>query len=295
MSTEVKDYRHIRFDRSKRSSIEFDMVPLRYILDSFGMDHDPLQLHRVNFYVMLVIESGEGVHTIDFADYPYSKGSVITIRKNQIQKFHQSDAEGSIFIFTEAFLLSHLEYESARVIPTVFNELLFDQVSHFNSDEFIDFQSLVRNISGEFSREIDFQSSGILRNYLQIFVAQIYRHRLAHSVRNFNDKHMSQFLQFQELVEESEGERKKVSYFAEQLNITPRTLNTITHEIIGKSSKQFVDESLMMKIKRMLLNTSLSVKEVAYQSGFDEPSNMYKFFKKHVGNTPEEFRGIHSV
>jgi transcriptional regulator GlxA family with amidase domain len=43
-------------------------------------------------------------------------------------------------------------------------------------------------------------------------------------------------------------------------------------------------------MKRMLKGTDMPVKEIAYDMGFDEPTNMVKFFKKHTSLTPQGFR-----
>ncbi|MEO1713015.1 MAG: helix-turn-helix domain-containing protein [Bacteroidota bacterium] len=43
-------------------------------------------------------------------------------------------------------------------------------------------------------------------------------------------------------------------------------------------------------MKRHLISTALTVNEIAYRTGFEEPPNMIKFFKKNAGMTPLKFR-----
>ena len=69
--------------------------------------------------------------------------------------------------------------------------------------------------------------------------------------------------------------------------------NTVTKSIVNKSTKQFIDEINTKLIKRLLINTKLSVKEIAYQSGFEETTNFYKYFKRQTQTTPEQFRALH--
>jgi len=45
-----------------------------------------------------------------------------------------------------------------------------------------------------------------------------------------------------------------------------------------------------LEIKRLLAYSSKSVQEVAFHFGFEEPTNMVKFFKKHTNKTPTQFR-----
>jgi len=78
------------------------------------------------------------------------------------------------------------------------------------------------------------------------------------------------------------------------MGISAKTANNITRSILNKSAKAFIDEECITQIKRMLLNTPLSVKEIAYEVGFEEPTHLYKFFKRQVGETPEQFRQFRS-
>lgn len=287
------DVNNIKFDLNKNPSIEFDIFPLEEVLNKNDYDHDPRVLHRVHFYVLLVITAGKGKHTIDFKDHAYGPRSVVTIRKDQIHCFHRSDAKGFILLFTEEYLLSYLEQSEAQKIVQLFNELLCSQLTHLNPQDTSDILGLTGQIQKEFIRDHDDQTASIIRNFLQVLVSKLYRLKSDQVEIASTHKYTSQFLTFQRLVEQNCTRSKSVQDYAQKMNVTTRTLNNITHHIARKSAKAFIDEILIMQIKRMLINSKLSVKEVAYASGFDEPTNLFKFFKKNTGQTPEAFRNAH--
>jgi AraC-like DNA-binding protein len=282
---------NINFDRTKRPAIDFDIIPLENIPRRGDLNHDPQKLHRVHFYVLLLITSGSGKHNIDFREYEYAKGSVLTIRKNQIHSFGNGDAKGFIILFTEEYVLSYLEKASTDKIPELFNELLFNQHTLLKSHELEDTLTLIHQIQAELNQPLDDYTSGIIRNLLQVLVSRIYRVRKASASLTLDHKYIPQFLNFQKLVELHCQEVRSVQHYADQLNVTTRTLNNFTHKIVNKSAKKLIDEINILKIKRLLINTPLSIKEIAYNSGFDEPSNLIKFFKRYTGQTPENFRG----
>jgi AraC-like DNA-binding protein len=62
---------------------------------------------------------------------------------------------------------------------------------------------------------------------------------------------------------------------------------------MNQPAKTYISEYLTLEIKRFLMNTNLSIKEIAYQTGFEDPTNFVKFFKKHSNRTPAEFRKQH--
>lgn len=286
--------KNIKFDRNKYPGVDVEIMPLEQILKRNDLDHSPKDLHRVEFYILMIITAGSGVHTIDFTDFEYSKGSVITIRKNQLHKFHNSTATGFMLLFTEEFMLSYLEKGGAQKIMQLFNELFYSQKTDLNSIELTKFITLIQEIEGEFHQPIDEHTSGIIRNLLQILVSRLHRLRVTASPAPKDQKYVPQFLRFQEMVEKCWAESRAVQDYANRLSVTTKTLNNIVHHITNKSTKTFIDEVAILHIKRLLINSSLNVKEIAYQSGFEEPSNLFKFFKRYTGQTPEHFRAAYS-
>lgn len=289
------NFTDITFDRTKGHSLDFDIFPLENILQRTDLNHDPRKAHRVHFYVLILVTSGFGKHTIDFEEYEYAKGSVLTIRKNQIHNFHNGNVKGLILLFTEEYVLSYLEKTSADKIVALFNELLFNQHTKLHDDELISILTLCDQIKEEFIQPIDDHTSGIIRNFLQVLVSKIYRVRSLAPDAAPDHKYTPQFLHFQNLIELHCHKFRSVQYYADKLNVTTRTLNNITHKIIDKPAKKLIDEITILQIKRLLINTNLSVKQIAYSSGFDEPTNLFKFFKRYSGQTPESFRKMNTT
>ena len=105
-----------------------------------------------------------------------------------------------------------------------------------------------------------------------------------------NRKYLSEFIQFQNLVEKQVKTHKKVHNYAKIMGISTKTLNTVSRSIVHKSAKEFIDDICTKQIKRLLINTELSIKEIAYAMGFEESTNFYKYFKRQTQLTPEQFR-----
>jgi len=59
---------------------------------------------------------------------------------------------------------------------------------------------------------------------------------------------------------------------------------------MGKTPKQLIDERILLEAKRLLVHSNDPGKIIGLSLGFDEPTNFNKFFKKHTGKTPSEFR-----
>ena len=282
---------HIQFRNQQNPGSNFDILDLEGLFENRQLDHSPYELHLVSFYMMIIIEDGQGSHTIDFTEYDYTPRTILTIRKDQIHKFHKNNyVKGKLILFEDDFIISYLEKLEALKTLNLFNEILSVpkiQLSQLQFDELIE---IVNRMSNEYFTQNDPYSMGIIRSELHILLSKIYRIKYANHDALQNRKYLSEFIELQNLIENRVKELKKVSDYSKILGISSKTINTITRSIIHKSGKEFIDEICLQQIKRMLRNTENSIKEIAYATGFEETTNFYKYFKRLTGQTPESFR-----
>jgi len=91
---------HVRFSNSQNPLASFDLIKLEDLFNREHIEHSPLQLHLVEFYIIILIEDGQGSHTIDFTNYQYQKNTLLTIRKDQLHKFIKNDSvKGTLLLF----------------------------------------------------------------------------------------------------------------------------------------------------------------------------------------------------
>jgi AraC family transcriptional regulator, transcriptional activator of pobA len=85
-------------------------------------------------------------------------------------------------------------------------------------------------------------------------------------------------------------EKRQVADYASLLNVTPNHLNKCVKGITGKSPTQWIDEVLVSEAKTLLLQSRLSVQEIALSIGFEDPSYFTRLFRKYEEVTPTAFR-----
>lgn len=287
----IKNPIHVKFKNGQNPKAAFDVVSLEELLARRDLEHSPYQLHVVEFYIILLIEEGKGTHTIDFTDYKYEQGTLITIRKDQIHKFYTSTiGKGTLLLFTDDFLVSYLEKLEALKSLQLFNEFLSVPKIQLSKTELLEISNLLERIKKEYAAVHDEYSLGIIRSELHILLAKLYRIKSDKHLITSNRKYLSEFIDFQNLVEKHANSYKKVKDYAKMIGVSSKTLNTITKNIVNKTAKEFIDDICTKQIKRLLINTQLSIKEIAFASGFEESTNFYKYFKRQTKLTPEQFR-----
>ncbi|QKJ63257.1 AraC family transcriptional regulator [Flavobacterium sp. M31R6] len=81
-----------------------------------------------------------------------------------------------------------------------------------------------------------------------------------------------------------------VAYYASELNLSPNYFGDLIKKETGKSAQEYIQNKIIDVAKDKIFDTNKTINEVAYELGFKYPQHFTRFFKQHVGNTPNEYR-----
>ena len=98
------------------------------------------------------------------------------------------------------------------------------------------------------------------------------------------------FTQFIRLVEQHCRKERRVSWYAQQLGITPKYLSEIVKHVSKKTPNEWIDNYVILEIRVLLKNTTMSIKAITDELNFANQSFLGKYFKEHVGMSPSEYR-----
>ncbi len=286
----MKPIKQIKFQNKEANDYYFDFVSLEDTLKKKPKDHSQFEHHKILFYVIVIITDGIGNHNINYTDYTYKKGTVFTLRKNNTHKFYKTTAKGNFLVFTEDFIIKYSDNFETLKLFQLFNEMLSSPKIQLNEDDFQEVHLLIHQINKEFLEQNNSYSNAIIRSLVQVIILKLLKIKSKEN-KNFENKNYHlQFIKLQELIEKECFESKKVTFYATKMGVSTKTLNNITQSIIGKPAKSFIDEILILQIKRLLINSQLSLTEIAYLVGFDSPTNFFKYFRKRTQLSPKEFK-----
>lgn len=95
---------------------------------------------------------------------------------------------------------------------------------------------------------------------------------------------------FKCLVEDHFLQHHDVGFYADKLNRSPKTLSNIFSMLLDKTPISIIHDRIILHAKRQLCDTNLSIKEIAFQMGYEDIQTFSRFFKNREGISPLQYR-----
>ena len=127
-----------------------------------------------------------------------------------------------------------------------------------------------------------------LKSLLKSFLLKLVSlHQERYQLPDINAKRIFHFLV---LLENHYKTDRQTSFYAQKLNLSARRLNQILKEQMGKTISEVIQERVIMEAQRQLYQGKKSIKEIGIDLGFSDKSYFSRFFRKHIGTSPEGFK-----
>ena len=86
-------------------------------------------------------------------------------------------------------------------------------------------------------------------------------------------------------------ESKEVQYYADLLCLSPKYFGSVIKESTGISASSWISRYVIVQAKSLLrYNKHLSIQQISYQLGFQDPAAFTRYFKANAGLSPKEYR-----
>lgn len=259
-------------------------------LANYIEEHKNLKFpHKHSFFHLVYFSAGKGKHAIDFVEFAVKPGQIYFMVPEQVHTWHFSGKmDGYIVNFTDQFLNE-----------LITNPRYLDQFSFFSGiaeNQVIDMpRSTQKQVESILQQIVDESRSGhpYREDLIQTLLVQLFIHtarcctRVSEKTAPYNSVLLGNF---KKLIDNYYKEKRLPREYAELLYITPNHLNALTKDATGRSAGELIRDRIILEAKRLLVNAEMSVAEIATELDFADNSNFSKFFKKHVGTSPEAFR-----
>ncbi len=148
--------------------------------------------------------------------------------------------------------------------------------------------NILTRLHNEFKRG-EKMNADIVHSYLYALLTEI---KICHPQSPVKPQNASLKLtaEFYNLVHQKARSNLKVTDFANLLNVSPNHLNKCVKSVTAKNATTLIDEVKLIEIKYLLYQSHLTIRQIAFEMGFDDPSYFSRFFKKYERVSPKAFR-----
>ncbi|MEI8271517.1 MAG: helix-turn-helix transcriptional regulator [Paludibacter sp.] len=274
-------------------ALQYSDFALKRMDDIYRSTHGaPDVPHRHDYYSIVFIENGEGVHIVDFTEYKIEDHTIYFIQPGQMhQVIFTTEPVGWVITFTEQFLISNSISEKMINDIYLFNDYGQSPPLPIYERDLPVYKSLIEQMNF-FSSSLESYTLEAVGSLLKLFLIQSNNHCSLHKSDNPQLLETSNYLlrAFKQSLNKHYAKAHMVSDYADELSVTADYLNKTVKNITGKSAKEHIQAKLIIEAKRSLLFSNISGKELSYELGFEESAHFNNFFKKITGQTPTEFR-----
>lgn len=238
-------------------------------------------------YTVLVVSSGEGIYTADFASFPFKAPALLFSTPQQsISIKETTPLTYSILQFHGDFYCIEYHRKEVACNGLLFNNIYVEPSIKLTVEQHDLYCVLINQLIDEMNDTAP--SEIVLRSYLQLVLAKSSSLKISSEKQNFQkDEKMDQF---KILLEENFLSLHKPADYASLLAMTPNNFTKQCSRRFNKTPTQMIQERLILEAKKQLHLTRLSIKEIAYALQFQDEYYFSRVFKKLTKVSPQTFR-----
>ncbi|WP_160716725.1 helix-turn-helix domain-containing protein [Chitinophaga solisilvae] len=251
-----------------------------------------LQPRRLSSYFIVLIESGSITYNLELQDYTLTDGHLLFAMPNQIFTPPAKTDNLKYFklLFDENTLALLPQQFPFLVNPLNTPTIALDSAA---KGRVIKIFGILNQILYLDKFETDTE---IILAYLNLLLTELnsayFKNKTSANIFNTN---LSKFVEFKLVVETSLTEQPSINAIAEKLALSTNSLYRIVKEYSGTSPKDYFINRLMVEAQRKLRYSGISIKELAYELGFNDPDYFSRLFKKSTGKSASEFLPRHDL
>lgn len=242
-----------------------------------------------NNYSIYWIQEGSGTYNIDFEQYTFtdnvlfflSPGQVFTVDSEQIKTAYK-------LTFKRDFYCIQTHDAEVACNGILFNNIYQTPFVKPCKKDTKKLNYILENLIEEFQQNETAQYD-MLQAYLKQFIINSVRIKKENHVIK-EDTETRLFKDFSLLVEQNFKTMHTVTDYANRLGLSPKSITKHFQKLGAKTPSEFIKNRILLEAKRLLIYTDKTVKEIAFELGFNDPAYFTRFFTKAILKSPLQFK-----
>jgi AraC family transcriptional regulator, transcriptional activator of pobA len=246
--------------------------------------------YRRNRYEIIWVKTGNGAIKAEGQVYTVHDNMLYCISPGKTYTYLEGNSilNGYYISFSPDFIQAWQGYEMKGAIE-FFGETFTLQFIPVPENIQHELETIADKMKQEYNNCFNHKPE-LLRGLLNIFIIYFSRTALQENDANVFTRDNVLFKQFISLVKKNFVSKKMVSDYADELCVTANYLNRTVKKVSGNTASYHIQQQIIMEAKKQAVHCGSSMKEIAYQLGFDNLAHFSKFFKNNSGTNFTCFR-----
>ena len=272
----------------KGSFLNNDLV----LIDELAKLPLPNEPRRTRCIILGLCLKGKAQYSVDTIDHTVQPKDVILINEGLVLDNYMLSPD---FSGIGILMSSDFFHEIIQGIHELSSLFLFSRthpVLTLNHIEVKNIEFYFRALKYKVDEKNHHFRTDVVRSLMMTMIYDI--SNAIYRLQQINDKRQTRaeaiFTSFIRLVEENFRHERRVSWYGEQLCITPKYLSETVKQISRRTPNEWIDNFVTLEVRVLLKNSTMSIKEIAQTMNFPNQSFLGKYFKEHVGMSPSDYR-----
>lgn len=254
---------------------------------SITSDTFPLLLENPNFYGVFFFNYAKGTLTLDEHEIELSDQDILfyyPYQKLQIE----GDYEGIFTQFHPDFFCIDIHAKDIGCQGLLFNNFMNDTLLRCSQSEYDNLCAFYTNIQIELSKK-EIGQLDMVSSQLKIFLINAVRCKKGKQETELIKKENTHY-QIEKLIDEHFIKESSAEFYAKKIDVSITTFNRLCKKYFQNSFITLLNLKRVANAKNKLFLTNISIKDIAYEVGYNDPLYFSRVFKKYTNISPKEFR-----
>lgn len=244
---------------------------------------------QIDAYSIYWIKNGSGVYHIDFKNYSFNDNVLFFLSPGQVFSVDSEEIkEAYKLTFLRDFYCIQTHDKEVACNGVLFNNIYDTPFLQPTEKDTIKLEFIITSLIDELNQSESGQYD-MLQAYLKQFIVHAVRIKKEH-YKIKDDVESQLFKDFSLLVEHNYKKLHSVTEYAHRLGVSPKSLTKNFQKIGTQTPSDYIKNRIVLEAKRQLLYSSDSVKQIAFNLGYNDPAYFTRFFTKATTTSPIQFK-----
>jgi AraC family transcriptional regulator, transcriptional activator of pobA len=246
-------------------------------------------LHE-HFEQLIVIRRGSGTVTFEDRQHAFRAPATLIVPSHKLHAYsYEENTERWVVTVAKSY------FQEIMTRTPEFSEVLAGGhcIQYFeNEREYVELEHVLGKLDWEQRLSARYREIATEALFVDLLVGVLRKIHDNNGSRNVaeNDSYQDVHRRFTQMVEEHHTEHWSLQRFADALNVSVPRLRAVCRSMSGESPIKLINARIVLEAQRCLSYTNLSVSQIAYRLGFDDPAYFSRFFKSRCGEAPSQYK-----